>query len=205
MRGTGATSPNAQCGPERGDVNLSTVSLSEFPNLTRPFHWPWGPIDGQFELLPNDLDESLIAHVRIVPFVGDLSVAIRFDNGDWDHPGGTLEPGEVYLDAVRRELSEEAGALLHSFTPFGVFNCRSRRNEPYRPHLPHPDFIHLIGYAEVELTHRPTNPPDGETVVDVKLIRPSEARKLFSDRREDNGAWMAEMYELAAHLRDSTG
>ncbi|MCI0833923.1 MAG: NUDIX domain-containing protein [Chloroflexi bacterium] len=184
-------------------MNFSTISLTEFPNLSKPFHWPWGPIDGQFELLPNDLDESLIAHVRIIPFVADMSVVIRFDNGDWDHPGGTLEPGESYLDAIRRELSEEAGAVLHSFTPFGVFNCRSRRSKPYRPHLPHPSFIHLIGYAEVELTHKPTNPPDGETVVDVRLIKPSGARSLFANRSEDDGAWMAEMYELAARLRDN--
>lgn len=184
-------------------MKFSSIDLAEFPNLTRPFHWSWGPIDGQFEMLPSNLDESLIAHVRIVPFVGDMTVVIRFDNGDWDHPGGTLEPGELYLDAVRRELSEEAGAELHSFTPFGVFNCHSRRDEPYRPHLPYPDFIHLIGYAEVDLLHNPTNPPGGEKVVEVRLIKPSEARKLFAGRSEDGGGWIAEMYELAALLRDS--
>ena len=93
VRVTGGILPSGRSRHERGNVNFSAISLTEFPNLAKPFHWAWGPIDGQFELLPDDLDESLISNVRIVPFVGDMSVVIRFDNGDWDHPGGTLEPG----------------------------------------------------------------------------------------------------------------
>jgi hypothetical protein len=61
----------------------------------------------------------------------------------------------------------------------------------------------LVGYAGVDLTHKPTNPPDGEKVVEVRLIKPSETRNLFGGRSEDGGACMAEMYELAALLRDS--
>ena len=61
----------------------------------------------------------------------------------------------------------------------------------------------MTGYAEVDLTHKPTNPPDGEKVVEVRLIKPSEARNLFGGRSEDGGAWMAEMYALPALLRDS--
>lgn len=175
--------------------------LSQFPNLSAPIFWEWGPIEVQFELLPHDLDESLISNVRIVPFVGDECVVIQFDNGDWDHPGGTLEPGESYMDAARRELSEEAGAVLRSFEPFGVFNCHSLRDGPYQPHLPHPDFYHLIGYADVEITHAPTNPPDGETVIQVQLISPAAAGALFAERREDAGRWMAEMYLLAEKLK----
>ena len=185
-------------------MDLPKINIDDYPALAGPFHWPWGPIDGRFELFPKNLDESLISHVRVVPFVGDKCVVIRFDNGDWDHPGGTLEPGEAYLDAVHRELSEEAGAEVAAFTPLGVFNCRALRTKPYRSHLPHPDFFHLVGYADVELTHAPTNPPDGETVIDVRLVDPRETRSLFASRRDDNGAWMAEMYELAARLRDES-
>ena len=149
------TSPGAPSWNEWRLVKIPTINLTDFSNLAKPFHWPWGPIDMQFELLPGNLDESLIANVQVVPFVGEMSFVIRFDNGDWDHPGGTLEPGELYLDAVRRELSEEAGAELRSFTPFGVFICHSHRTEAYRPHLPHHNFVHLLGYAEVDLTHKP--------------------------------------------------
>ena len=102
-------SPGAPSWNEWRLVEIPANNLTDFSNLAKPFHWPWGPIDVQFELLPGNLDESLIANVRVVPFVGEMSFVIRFDNGDWDHPGGTLEPGELYLDAVRRELSEETG------------------------------------------------------------------------------------------------
>ncbi|WP_420832318.1 NUDIX hydrolase [Paenibacillus humicola] len=35
-------------------------------------------------------------------------------------PGGTLEKGEDYPSAIKRELLEETGAILHAFEPFGA-------------------------------------------------------------------------------------
>ncbi|MFE7610511.1 NUDIX hydrolase [Streptomyces celluloflavus] len=36
----------------------------------------------------------------------------RRDNGQWEPPGGVLEPGETILDALQREVLEETGIKI---------------------------------------------------------------------------------------------
>ena len=159
-------------------------------------------IRGQFELLDSTPPDNLIGHVRTVPFIGDNVVVIRMSDGRWNYPGGTLEPGETYLEAAERELLEEAGAQLIKFEPFGVFHCFSLRPEPYRPHLPYPEFYHVIGFAEVEIVSAPENPPGEEAIIEVESVSVEEASRRFA---ADEGEWLAQMYQLAALIRRTNG
>ena len=96
-------------------MDLSNIDLSDYPELARPFRWRWAPIDAGFEMLDEHPEDRLISNVRIVPFIADESdrqaqvVVLKMDNGHWNHPGGTREPGEPYPETARRELMEEAG------------------------------------------------------------------------------------------------
>src|SRR5688500_4298542 len=83
----------------------------------------WGAVSARFEMVDDLPDSGLIANVNVVPFVGELCLILRLASGEWEVPGGTLEPGETYLDGARRELLEEAGARLISFYPFGGWRC----------------------------------------------------------------------------------
>ncbi len=178
------------------------LSSAEYPELSRPFFWEWGQIEGRFELIDSLPPEEMISNVRIVPFADDQPVLIAMqDHGMWDHPGGTLEPGESYLEAVERELMEEAGARLLEFHPFGVFHCRTLSDTPYRPHLPYPEFDMLAGYADVELVAAPGNPHDGETITQVAAVDLDEACRRLGTRHD--GKWQSEMYRLAASIRSS--
>lgn len=141
---------------------------------------------------------NLISNVNLVPFKGDRWLMLRLQTGEWEVPGGTLEPGESYSDAISRELMEEAGARLISFEPIGTWHCFSTAPKPYRPHLPHPEFHRLVGYGAVEIIGSPENPEGGEQVASVEFVPIEEAVQRFQsiDRSE-----LAELYQFAARMR----
>ena len=175
------------------------IDITHYPDLFAPPNWGI-PVIARFELLREVPPQNLISNINVVPFVGDKCVIIRVANTYWEMPGGTLEPDEPYLDGVRREVLEEAGARLLDFHPFGAWDCQSQAEKPYRPHLPHPHYYRLVGYGDVEIIGAPLNPADGEQVTSVDVVTVEEAANRFhSIQRGD----LADLYRLAAFLRSS--
>jgi 8-oxo-dGTP diphosphatase len=57
-------------------------------------------------------------YVVILSFEGDLILlSRRRDRLTWETQGGHIEPHETPIDAARRELYEESGALEYDMTP----------------------------------------------------------------------------------------
>ena len=173
-------------------------SLEEkYPHLFHEVLWEWGPIRAEFKKLDSEPPDNLIAHINLVPRIGNEWVLLRHENGAWDIPGGTLEPGETYMNALRRELVEEAGAELHSFRILGAWHCMSMAGKPYRAHLPFPEFYRFVGYGQVELKTAPTNPPGGEPIAAVESVSLEQAIANFQTcRRYD----LAELYQFASEM-----
>ncbi|MGO4543770.1 NUDIX domain-containing protein [Paenibacillus sp. 2TAB23] len=157
----------------------------------------WGAVENCFSL-NYEVDISLVSNISIIPTVGDGYVVMQLEDGRWELAGGTLEPGEHHLDALKREVLEELGAELTDYTLFGCFNCHSSASQPYRPHIPHPNFVRMVGYGEVKLTGKPLNPPDGEQVALVEVVSIDEAVRRF----EEIGRFdIAELYAMAHRLK----
>lgn len=160
----------------------------------------FGPVEAVFAPGTTLPPVNLIGNVNIVPFVGKKAVVLRVAGGRPEIPGGTLEPGENYLAALCRELREKAGADLLSSTLLGAYRCHSVAREPYRPHLPHPNFYRVVGFGEIALVGQPTNPPGGEEVVDVSVMRVEAAERLFRQWRRPD---IAALYRLAVRCQSA--
>lgn len=161
----------------------------------------WGPVEAVFALRQRLPPRSLIGNVNLVPFAGSHAVVLRLGDGRPEIPGGTLEPGEDYRTALHRELAEESGARLRSFRLLGAWRCHSVAAEPYRPHLPHPIFYRVVGFGDVDLVGRPTNPVGGEVIAAVDVVSVDEAAALF---RQWHRPDIAALYLLAHHERQKS-
>ena len=67
------------------------------------FHDPSAPA-------PNVLVPAAFAVVR--DDIGRILLCRRADTGNWEIPGGSVEPGESALGAVQREVEEETGVVI---------------------------------------------------------------------------------------------
>ncbi len=62
---------------------------------------------------------------------GVLLLSRRRDRTTWETQGGHVEPGETTLEAARRELYEESGALEYELTPLFDYSFGSGRGRVY--------------------------------------------------------------------------
>ncbi|WP_174501757.1 NUDIX domain-containing protein [Streptacidiphilus neutrinimicus] len=179
-----------------------------FPDLHAPQFWAWGGYDAQFSAeLPED---RLVTNVHLIGFAplpdgqgrdgGHGVVLCRDERDHWFLPGGTRERDESVDDCLARELREEAGArLLGAPVWIGAHRCVTDHPVPYRPWQPHPEKAWLWGWAEVVVDSEPTNPEDGEAVVEVRVLPADAAQELLARGRD---RWWAELVALAVESRE---
>jgi 8-oxo-dGTP diphosphatase len=134
-----------------------------------------------FTTLP--VPDELVSRLHLVAVTPRREVIVCRSIQGWRFlPGGTREEAETLVELARRELMEEAGArMTGNVEVFAAHVADSVRDSPYRPHLPHPRAYWAYAVTEAEPVQAPTNPPDGEDVVQVLTLPPAEAADYLNE------------------------
>ena len=142
--------------------------------------------------------DELVARLHLVAMTPQRQVIVCRSIQGWRFlPGGTREAGESLVELAHRELLEEAGARITGRVEiFASHVADSLRDTPYRPHLPHPRAYWAYAVTEAEVVTPPTNPPDGEHVVEVLTFPPARAASYI----EDHDPLHADVVRLASAM-----
>lgn len=151
--------------------------------------------DCELGFTTDPVPDELVSRLHLVATTKHGHVIVCRSIQEWRFlPGGTREVGETLVELARRELQEEAGARITGRVAILASHVAdSLRDAPYRPHLPHPRAYWSYGVTEAELVEPPTNPDDGERVVEVLALPPAEA----ADYIEDHDPLHADVVRLA--------
>lgn len=87
----------------------------------------------------HDLVMTVGCGVLIENENGEVLLQRRSDTGEWCVPGGALEPGETYIEAATRELSEEVGIKVSGLKLFGLYSGADREI-----HYPNGDVVYSL-------------------------------------------------------------
>jgi 8-oxo-dGTP diphosphatase len=139
--------------------------------------------DCQLGFTTRCVPDELVARLHLVAMTPQRHVIVCRSIQGWRFlPGGTREEGESLVELARRELLEEAGArMTGSVEIFASHVADNLRDGPYRPHLPHPRAYWAYAVTEAEVVAPPTNPLDGEQVVEVMTFPPARAATYIGD------------------------
>lgn len=125
-------------------------------------------------------------------FIGQNLVVVKKENGWWDVIGGKLEAGETWMDALKREVQEEAGILIESVDVVGYILAKNSGDEKrLKESLKFPE-TNILPVTVSFVKEVDKNWKKKETMERDALER-SEAKKLFL-QRNDNGQ-LAEIFD----------
>jgi 8-oxo-dGTP diphosphatase len=158
-----------------------------------------GTID-EFKATTIVPDESLIGNTYMIAESNGKLLYIIQEDGNFQIPGGKKDPGENHIETIKREMIEEAGAEIESFSQIGLWHLILKSEKPFHPHLPHPELFMVVGFGKVKITQRPSNPDGSKATRDVCLDTIENVTEIF---RKQNRNDLADLFQFAWDMKKS--
>lgn len=123
--------------------------------------------------------EAPVTSVHVVAFQGDKVLAVRDRRGIYGFPGGRLESGESYADALTREVYEEARAVIRPDVHlFAMMKIECTVKLPHR-NYPHP-YTYMAMYAGAVEALKPVGHDPAGVITGRDLFSFPDAARLFA-------------------------
>ncbi len=126
----------------------------------------------------------------------------RSDDGTWCQPGGTVEPGELAIDAARREVLEEVGYQYDGpLTPHSVYGdyltFRAEVQEKFEAKLN--DESLAAGWFHIEDMPKPLHQPFAEMLAQ-QALNETEVAALIADGTLSSPQFFINMWMFAIRV-----
>jgi 8-oxo-dGTP diphosphatase len=150
----------------------------------------WLPLPNEIALILDDQLPPIggITSALALAFDGQRILMTNLRQRGWDIPGGHLEPGETPEAAMRREVIEEAGAVLVDVQLLGYQRIRLLGTVPAGYRYPHPDSYQVLYLARVA------------ELIDFVATEEASQRAFFAPTAAQELTWVQEnrlMYDQA--------
>lgn len=126
----------------------------------------------------------------------------RSDDGTWCQPGGTVEPGELAIDAARREVLEEVGYQYDGqLTPHSVYGdyLTFRAEVPERFEAKLNDESLAAGWFHIDELPRPLHQPFAEMLAQ-QALNETEVAALIADGTLSSPQFFINMWMFAIRV-----
>ncbi len=139
------------------DESLKAFLHGRSPFVEERQDWLGGGIEllqtrATYLLTGSDLPpEGLVTSVRALLTRGSLILVVRDPVSEHILPGGRVDEGEEFPEALARELLEETGwSVRGAPVLIGMFHCHIHSPMPAGYSYPYPDFLQLLYRAEAD-------------------------------------------------------
>lgn len=126
----------------------------------------------------------------------------RSDDGTWCQPGGTVEPGELAIDAARREVLEEVGYQYDGpLTPHSVYGdyLTFRAEVPERFEAKLNDESLAAGWFHIDDLPKPLHQPFAEMLAQ-QALNETEVASLIADGTLSSPQFFINMWMFAIRV-----